>query len=107
TLSGSGTIQAYVGDGAGNQGIKYSKPYTLDTQVPSAPSTPELATASDSGVSNTDGITNDNTPTFSGTAEAGSTVTLYDTDGTTVLGTGTATGGSWSITTNALGEGSH
>ncbi|RRN76935.1 hypothetical protein EIM50_22150, partial [Pseudoxanthomonas sp. SGD-10] len=107
TLSGSGTIQAYVGDGAGNQGIKYSKPYTLDTQAPLAPSTPDLAASSDTGTSNTDNITNDTTPTFTGTAEAGSTVTLYDTDGTTVLGTGTATGGSWSITASALGEGSH
>src|SRR3569623_1316342 len=46
-------------------------------------------------------------PTFSGTAEAGSIVTLYDTDGTTVLGTGTATGGNWSITSSSLSAGSH
>ena len=54
-----------------------------------------------------DGITNVTTPTLTGTAEAGSTVTLYDTDGTTVLGTTTAIGGTWSITSASLAAGSH
>ena len=53
------------------------------------------------------GFSNDATLTIAGTAEAGSTVTLYDTDGTTVLGTGVASGGAFSITTTALGQGSH
>ena len=53
------------------------------------------------------GFTNDTTLTIAGTAEAGSTVTIYDTDGTTVLGSGVATGGNYSITTLALGQGSH
>ena len=79
----------------------------VDAVNPSAPTTPDLALASDSGTSNTDNITSDTTPTLTGTAEAGSTVTLYDTDGTTVLGTTTATGGNWSITSSALSSGSH
>ena len=38
--------------------------------------------------SSTDNLTNVTTPTFTGSgAEAGATVTLYDTNGTTVLGT--------------------
>ncbi|MGY5798275.1 Ig-like domain-containing protein [Rheinheimera faecalis] len=78
-----------------------------DTIVPAAPSTPDLATGSDTGESSTDNITNDTTPTLTGTAEAGSTVTLYDTDGTTVLDTATATGGNWSLTSSTLSEGSH
>ena len=53
------------------------------------------------------GVTNDATLTIVGTAEVGSTVTIYDTDGTTVLGTGIATNGTYSITTSALGSGSH
>ena len=53
------------------------------------------------------GRSNDTTLTVGGTAEAGSTVTLYDTDGTTVVGTGVATGGAFSITTSVLGEGAH
>ena len=39
------------------------------------------------------GSSNDTTLTINGTAEAGSTVTMYDTDGSTVVGTGVATGG--------------
>ena len=54
------------------------------------------------------GSSNDNTLTVAGTAAAGSTVTLYDSDGTTVLGTGVATaGGEFSITTSVLDEGAH
>ena len=53
------------------------------------------------------GSSNDPTLTIGGTAEAGSTVTVYDTDGTTVLGTGVATGGAFTITTSVLGEGDH
>src|SRR4029453_6798733 len=53
------------------------------------------------------GFSNDTTLTLTGTAEAGSTVTIYDTNGTTVLGTGIATGGNYSITTSALSQGSH
>ena len=48
-----------------------------------------------------DGITNDNTLTLTGTAEANSTVKVYD--GATLLGTATANGsGAWSYTTAAL-----
>ena len=53
------------------------------------------------------GSTNDPTLTIDGTAELGSTVTVYDTDGTTVVGTGVATGGAGPITTSALSEGAH
>ncbi|WP_196386237.1 Ig-like domain-containing protein [Vibrio cidicii] len=80
----------------------------VDDTAPGAPSTPDLDTASDTGASNTDNITNDTTPTFSGTAESGATVTLYSDQvgsGSTVIGTGTATGGNWQITTDALTAG--
>lgn len=78
-----------------------------DTTPPAAPSALDLATADDTGASSTDRITKNATAlTITGTAEAGSTVKLYDTDGTTVLGTGTATGGSFSIDV-ALTEGAH
>ncbi|MEJ6024389.1 Ig-like domain-containing protein, partial [Ramlibacter sp. PS4R-6] len=81
---------------------------TIDTTAPAAPSAPDLTAGTDSGSSSTDNITNDNTPTFTGTAEANSSVTLYDTDGTTVVGTGSADGsGNWSITVSTLGDGAH
>ena len=53
------------------------------------------------------GSSNDTTLTIKGTAESGSTVTMYDTDGTTVLGTGVATAGLFSITTTALSQVTH
>ncbi|MFD1631491.1 MBG domain-containing protein [Pseudopedobacter beijingensis] len=106
TLSGSSTINVHVADQAGNKGTVYSQAYTLDTQAPAAPSTPGLTAASDSGVSNSDHITNVTQPTFTGTAEAGATITLYS--GATVLGTTTATGGNWSITlASALTDGAY
>ncbi|MGO2233527.1 MAG: DUF4347 domain-containing protein, partial [Marinomonas sp.] len=81
---------------------------TAASALPNAPSTPDLSAASDTGISSTDNVTKDNTPTFTGTAEAGATVTLFDTDGTTSLGTATADGaGNWSITSSALSDGSH
>lgn len=74
---------------------------------PAAPPLPTLDSASDSG-SLGDGITNIGTPTVSGTALANATVKLYDTDGTTLLGSTTANGsGAWSITSSLLGDGSH
>jgi flagellar hook assembly protein FlgD len=54
-----------------------------------------------------DNITNVTTPTLTGTAEAGSTITLYD--GSTVLGTTTVdAAGNWSFTVSAaLADGAH
>jgi hypothetical protein len=72
---------------------------------PVAPSVPDLDPASDTGVSNTDNITGDNTPTFDGTAEDGLTVTIYS-DGIAV-GSGIAVGGYYSVTTSPLADGVH
>ncbi|KAB8035609.1 Ig-like domain-containing protein, partial [Janthinobacterium aquaticum] len=106
--SGTHSLSVKAVDVAGNSSVASATlSITIDTTAPAAPSTPVLAAASDNGSSNTDGITSVTTPTITGTAEAGSTVTLYDTDGTTVLGTTTATGGVWSITSSALANGAH
>ncbi|HWJ93115.1 MAG TPA: Ig-like domain-containing protein, partial [Telluria sp.] len=96
-------------DAAGNSGGAGSSPtLTIDTLAPAAPSTPDLAAAGDSGDSNSDNLTRITTPVFSGSAEAFATVTLYDSDGSTVLGTATAAAdGSWSITASALAAGTH
>jgi hypothetical protein len=108
TLSASSTLMLKVTDSAGNDGTVKSQVYVLDQVAPVAPSTPVLATASDTGTSNTDGITSVTTPVITGTAEAGTTVTLYDTNGTTVLGTALVDGsGNWSITSSALTNGAH
>jgi hypothetical protein len=78
---------------------------TIDTQAPAAPSTPDLDAASDSG-DNTDNITSDNTPTFVGQAEPGSTVTIYS-DGVAVGTAIAGADGTYSVTTSGLGDGTH
>lgn len=80
---------------------------SMDTTAPGAPSTPDMTTASDSGSSNSDDITNDTTPTFQGTAEANVTVELFR-GGSTSLGTTTAgVGGNWTLTAPTLPAGAH
>ncbi len=103
TLSGSNSLQVKVLDQAGNSGSVQSKAYVLDTGTPATPPVPTLD--SDTGISASDGVTGDSTPTLSGTAEDGSTVTIYD--GATKLGTTVATGGVWSYTSGTLADGSH
>ena len=104
--SGTHSITAKATDAAGNVGVaSTAKSVTIDTSAPVAPSTPSLSAASDTGSSSTDGITSVTTPTFTGTAEAGSTVTLFD--GTTQIGSAVATGGNWSITSFGAGNGAH
>jgi hypothetical protein len=105
TLSdASHTINAYQTDLAGNISADSSGlSVTIDTTAPSAPSAPDLASGSDSGSSSTDDNTSDNTPTFSGTAEANATVKLYS--GVTQVSSGTATGGSYSLTASTIADG--
>jgi hypothetical protein len=103
---GSHSLTAQATDRAGNLGIASAAVgITVDTTAPAA-ATLDLATASDSGSNSTDNITSDTTPTLTGTAEAGATVTIRD--GTTVLGTVIADAtGAWSFTSSTLSEGSH
>ena len=76
---------------------------TVDTVAPAAPTIASFST--DSGVAG-DRITNDNTLTLTGTAEANSTVKLFD--GATQLGSTMANGsGAWTYTTAALANGAH
>jgi hypothetical protein len=78
---------------------------TIDTTAPDAPPIPVLSATSDTGPSNNDAYTADNTPTLTGEAEAGAAVALTSNlDG--VVGTGTASS-SWSITANILQDGIH
>ena len=106
SVSGDGThtVSYFATDAAGNAGSAQQQTVRIDTVAPTAPSTPALATTSDSGTAG-DNITNVSAPTFTGTAEAGSTVSLYD--GATAVGSGTATGGSYTIATSTLSDGSH
>ena len=90
------TVTALQGSWSAQSAASPTVTVASDTTPPSAPSAPALAAASDSGNSSSDAITNDTTPTFTGTAEAGSTVTLYD--GVSSVGSAVASGGSYTIT---------
>jgi large repetitive protein len=72
-----------------------------------SPLTPQLDSASDSGRSNQDGITNVVKPTFTGTsAFASGTVTLF-ADGSQIA-TGAISGGAYSLrSTSSLADGTH
>ncbi|MCS6101611.1 Ig-like domain-containing protein [Shewanella baltica] len=104
TLDNSGVADAVGNAGTGTTD---SNNYAIDSEIPAAPSTPDLDAGSDTGASNTDNVTSDVTPTFTGTAEANSTVTVISSvDGT--LGTTTADGsGNWTYTSGVLSEGVH
>lgn len=88
-------------------GIESSKSnaVTIDTVAPAAPSSPDLAAASDTGTFSADNLTSNVTPTFEGTAESGSTVKIFD--GATEVGSGVATGGNYSVGVSTLSEGAH
>ena len=77
------------------------------TVAPPPPTASHQLATSVSGASSANYITNTTRPVFTGMAEAGSTVTLYD--GTRVVGTGVATtSGTWTITTTStLATGLH
>jgi hypothetical protein len=83
--------------------------HVVDATPPAKPPAPDLTDASDSGVSHTDNITNVAASTFTGTVEPGTTVRLYDSDGTTVVGTTLADAqtGAYTVTSSALSQGTH
>ncbi|MRV73970.1 DUF4214 domain-containing protein [Duganella sp. FT92W] len=118
TISGDGTLRLDLNSSAtGIQngssvaiggGYTSGESYSLDHTAPSAPGTPAMTAGTDTGKSSSDAITSNTTPVFTGTGEANASVKLYDTDGTTLLGTTTADGaGKWSITSSTLSSGSH
>ena len=102
--NGAHSLTATATDAAGNtSAASATLNVTVDAAAPGAPTIASFST--DSGTVG-DGITNDNTLTLTGTAEASSTVKVYD--GATLLGTVTANGsGAWSYTTATLANGSH
>lgn len=102
--SGTRTITAKATDLAGNTSpASAPTTITIDTTAPADTSAPALTAASDSGSSSTDGITKVTTPSFTGTVESGSMITLYD--GSTAVGTASAPGGAYTVTSGALTSG--
>jgi hypothetical protein len=102
--NGGHNLTATATDAAGNTGAASTAlAVTIDATSPTKPTSDSFS--SDTGVAG-DHITNDNTLTLTGTAEANSTVKLYD--GAALLGNAVASGtGAWSYTTAALANGGH
>ena len=106
---GQHSLTVTVTDPAGNTSTATDPvEFTVDTLAPDAIG--DLSVINNDGAValpiTQNGVTNDSTPILSGTAEAGSTVTI--SDGTTVLGTVlVGADGTWNFTSPALGEGSH
>lgn len=90
TLTSSNTLKLKVTDLAGNEGAVSSQVYVLDT---TAPATPTISLATDSGASNSDGITNVGTINV-GALEFGATW-QYSTDYGSIWTNGT--GGSFTL----------
>ena len=94
---GSHTIVASETDAAGTTGTA-SLNFTLDTAAPAAPQITAFSPDTDTVG---DGITAANILTLTGTAEANSTVKVYD--GATLLSSAVANGnGAWTYTTGTL-----
>ena len=114
TIAGTGTLRVNLSttspivDLAGNplSGTLDGTNSVVDRDAPAVP-TVDLDAGSDSGPSSTDNYTNDNTPTLSGTTEAGATVNVTSSIAG-AIGTTTADGlGVWTVTTPTLADGVH
>jgi hypothetical protein len=77
----------------------------IDSTAPPAPSMPDLVSASDTGVSDTDNITSNSRPTFQGTGEADASILLF-ANGSLAGSSRADERGQWSATVaNTLAEG--
>ncbi|MFV0262383.1 MAG: BapA/Bap/LapF family large adhesin [Kluyvera sp.] len=101
------SLTATATDAAGN--VSTASPATIFTVDTNAPSAMTGVILQNNGVTLADGDTiNNASPTLSGVGEKGATIVVYDTDGTTVLGTTIAgPDGTWSLNLPVLEEGPH
>jgi alpha-tubulin suppressor-like RCC1 family protein len=102
------SLVARATDAAGNTGPD-SAVYavTIDTVLPGAPGTPDLAAADDTGSSDSDNITKATTLRLSGTAEPLASVQLFEGNnplGLPVIANGA---GQWNFSTGVLAEGTY
>jgi hypothetical protein len=98
-----------VTDRAGNESEpKDSAEFKIDMTAPEPPSKIDLVASSDTGDSNTDNLTKDQTPTFEVNAEKGSTVKIFKGTDNTPLGSATANdSGVATVTSSELSDGTY
>ncbi|MEK7103054.1 MAG: Ig-like domain-containing protein, partial [Patescibacteria group bacterium] len=104
TASGLAANRTLATPGAANS-LGANKAIVIDTTADAAPGTPDMTTATDTGSSSTDNITNDTTPNFTVSCVTGSTITLFDN--TTSVGSGLCAASTVTITASTLSSGTH
>ncbi len=94
---GSYTVRSQGIDSNGNEPGSTTSTFSFDNSPPAAPANLTLASSSDNGASQSDGITNvTSNLRFNGTAEANSAINLYVDGSGTSAGSGvTGNGGNW------------
>ena len=80
---------------------------TIDTTAPAVPGTPDLSAGSDTGSSNSDNVTSDTTPQFTGSCENGMTVTLTSAQSGALSPTGSCSSGAYDVTLSSISQDSH
>ncbi|AFM14716.1 beta strand repeat-containing protein [Turneriella parva] len=108
TLSeGVNSVVATATDAGGNTSTDSTGlSITVDATADAAPGTPDMTAGTDSGSSNSDNLTSNQTPSFTVSCVNGSSVQLYDN--TTSTGTAvTCAGGSATVTAGTLSAGTH
>jgi Ca2+-binding RTX toxin-like protein len=104
-VDGAVSVEVSQTDGIGGTAVA-TLTFTLDSDTPDAPLALDLAAASDSGDDDGDNLTNADNLTITGTAEAGTTVTLFIDGGDMAAATVMAgLDGSWSATLMGVAEG--
>ena len=98
-----------VSDKAGNKAASIdSAAFKIDMSVPAPPSKLDLVASSDTGDSNTDNLTKDQTPTFEVSAEKGSKLEIFRGTDNTPLGSATANAsGVATVTSSELSDGTY
>ena len=104
---GSHALRAQATDVAGNISLA-SSPYAIliDSKPPAAPLISGLSQGTDTGTSNSDGITSNPNPILIGSAEAFSLVSLT-LDGSSLVTTTANSNGTWTVGLSGLASGRH
>jgi hypothetical protein len=102
---GSHTLAFQAQDENGNLSSLVSYAFTLDTLV-NPPSNLQLLADSDTGQSNSDRITNLNTPTIRGLADPNTVIQVFD-NGSLVAQAIASTTGTWTLMSSPLSNGTH
>ena len=92
-------------DAAGNTTSGTAESFTVDTSITAPTAQLPANAANDTGVSASDNITSNKTPTLTGTGDAGDTITVVI--GGQTLTTTVANNGTWSVTPAALADGKY